>query len=98
MCKWDDEMKIIEPLIFMEGQYLRSKYVRASAATLILGISFHPWATKIFYNLFAIEFSNQVISYDLIDPQNIKTLYNSLDPYDNYDTLFNKIEGFFSSS
>lgn len=96
MCKWDNEdMRIIEPLIFMEGQYLHSKYVQSSAATLILGVSFHPWATKSFYNLFASEFSNQVIPYDLIDPQNIKTLYNSLDPFDSYDTLFNKIEDFF---
>ena len=95
MRKWDSEHQIIEPNIFLEGQYLQSKHVESSSATLILGVSFYPWATKTFFNHYADEFSNCVISYDLVDPKNLQTLFWSLDPADSYDSLFLKIDQFF---
>ena len=95
MDKWDSEHHIIEPLIFLEGQYLHAKHVQSSSATMILGVSFYPWATRAFFNHYADEFSNRVISYDLVDPKNLETLYWSLDPSDTYDSLFMKIEEFF---
>ena len=94
--KWDKNGKEFhEPQIFIEGQYLHSKYVSTNEEALLIGVSFYPWATKSFYNLFAIEFSNRIISYDLIDPDNYRNLYNSLDPSYNYDILFETVEKFF---
>ncbi len=85
----------VEPMAFVEGQYMTYQYKRPGKKTALVGVSIYPWASEVLFDNPSIKFTGQLVELDALDPNRFNELIDLVQEPCEKQRLVNKMDAFF---